>query len=160
MQSPTKALLVGVVAGLVLLSLVVSMDFVYVAPRTAVAYIVNDAGANIALIPNNNHLESQKGYFAFLNAEGDLEINFGNVAPSTTESLSDVFYIQNNLNEPVSVSITVQNPSGATLTVSSTSFTLQPGQKVPITLTLSVGSVSPGTQLTFTITITATYGND
>ncbi|MDT7873268.1 MAG: hypothetical protein RRB18_06645, partial [Sulfolobaceae archaeon] len=70
-------------AGIILLSIVVSMDFVYQAPRTAVAYVVNDNAANIALIPNDNHLQSQQGYFAFINNQGDLQINFGNVAPNS-----------------------------------------------------------------------------
>ncbi|BFI76993.1 hypothetical protein [Sulfurisphaera ohwakuensis] len=182
MQSPTKALIIGIVAGLVLLSLVVSMNFVYVAPRTAVAYVVNDNMANIALIPNNNHLQSQNGYFAFINKQGDLEINFGNIAPYSAEQLSDVFYVQNNLNQPVNVTISVDPANDTTLGVylsdppmpsppppppappapmppvtTSITFTLQPGQSVPISLILIVGQVAPGTHITFTITVTAEY---
>jgi hypothetical protein len=187
MRTETKALTLGVVAGIFLLSLVVSMDFVYFAPRTAVAYVVNDCAANIALIPNDHHLKSPCCYFAFINAQGDLEINFGKVAPNSLEILSDVFYIKNNLNQPVMVTITVDAPKCASIYVYNTSttdpaappppppppstppppppppapttisFMLGPGQEVPITLALVTANVPPGTTLSFMMYITATY---
>jgi hypothetical protein len=171
MRTETKALTLGVVAGIFLLSLVVSMDFVYFAPRTAVAYVVNDCAANIALIPNDHHLESPCGYFAFINAKGDLQINFGKVAPNSIEILSDVFYVKNNLNQPVKVTIAVDAPQCASIYAFNTSnvnpqdlpdpssltFVLGPGQEVPITLALVTANVPPGTTLTFTMFITATY---
>ncbi|MEM3951112.1 FixG Ig-like domain-containing protein, partial [Saccharolobus sp.] len=119
-----------------------------------------DGNANIALVPNNNNLQSQQGYFAQIQNNGELVINFGNVAPSSVETLTDVFYIVNNLNEPVSVTITVEgNTNNYGISVTPYSFTLQPGQanEVPISITLNVGGASPNTQLSFTITITANY---
>lgn len=170
MRTETKALTLGVIAGIFLLSLVVSMDFVYFAPRTAVAYVVNDCAANIALIPNDHHLKSPCGYFAFINAQGDLQINFGKVAPNSVEILSDVFYVKNNLNEPVRVTIMPDAPKCASIYVFNTSnvnpkampdpplsLVLGPGKEIPITLVLVIHKVPPGTSLTFTIYVTATY---
>jgi hypothetical protein len=167
MRGEVKALALGIMAGIILLSIVVSMDFVYQAPRTAVAYVVNDNAANIALIPNDNHLQSQQGYFAFINNQGDLQINFGNVAPNSLETLSDVFYVKNNLNQPVTVIITTPAAGNSAyyLKVSVHSqppshtiqFTLKPGQQVPISLELYVGNVAPGTQILITITVAAGY---
>jgi len=174
MRGEVKALALGIMAGIILLSIVVSMDFVYQAPRTAVAYVVNDNAANIALIPNDHNLQSPRGYFAFINKQGDLQINFGNVAPNSVEILSDVFYVKNNLNQPVTVTITIDaensmyylkayvkdppssspSPMPPSYTIT---FTLGPGQESPISLELYVGNVAPGTQIQFTITVTATY---
>jgi hypothetical protein len=187
MRGEVKALALGIMAGIILLSIVVSMDFVYQAPRTAVAYVVNDNAANIALIPNDNHLKSPQGYFASIN-NGDLQINFGNVAPNSWEILSDVFYVENNLNQPVTVTITIYpensmynltayvndppsppppamppspmaSPPPPAMPPSpyTIQFTLGPGQEYPISLELYVGNVAPGTQIQFTMTVTATY---
>ncbi|WP_236752738.1 hypothetical protein [Acidianus sp. HS-5] len=186
MRTETKALTLGVVAGIFLLSLVVSMDFVYFAPRTAVAYVVNDCAANIALIPNDHSLQSQTGPFAYINSQGDLQINFGKVAPNSLEILSDVFFIKNNLNKPVTITLTVDAPKCASIYVYNTSvddppappppppattptppppppapttitFQLGPGAEVPITLTIVTANVPPGTTLSFMMYVTATY---
>ncbi|BCU69726.1 hypothetical protein [Stygiolobus caldivivus] len=181
MRGEIKALGLGIMAGIILLSLIVSMDFVYVAPRTAVAYVTTDNLANIALIPNDNHLQSPQGYFAFINKQGNLQINFGNVAPNSAEELSDVFYIRNNLNQPVQITITITpgDPSTyymvAYTNVSSDpppmppppppppspppspSITLPPGGTIAVSLVLVTGPVPPGTTLAFTITVTAAY---
>ena len=172
MQGSLKHILLGVAVGLVLLSLVVSMDFVYYAPRVAVATVVYDNMANIALIPNDNHLQGPAGYFAYIGKDGDLHINFGYVAPNTVEVLSDVFYIKNNLNQPVTITVDPKphadftvyvsyspnvNPSDLKGLSTDPTITLGPGQEVAVTLILFVGQVPPGTQIVFPIYVLATY---
>ncbi|BFI76996.1 hypothetical protein [Sulfurisphaera ohwakuensis] len=55
MKTATKALIIGIIAGLVLLSLIVSLQFQYINNRPAVATVVADPNVNIAFMPNNAH---------------------------------------------------------------------------------------------------------
>lgn len=165
MRGEVKALALGIMAGIILLSIVVSMDFSYQTSTTAVAYVVNASEANIALIPNNISLQSPQGYFAFINQQGELQINFGNVAPNSIETLYNVFYVKNNLNQSVTVIISTPSPGNYNLQAftntqsasNSIQFTLGPGQQVPISLVLNVGNVTPGADLSMTIQVSATY---
>ncbi|BAB66628.1 hypothetical protein [Sulfurisphaera tokodaii] len=166
MQNTTKALIIGTVLGILLISFVASMTFYYTTqPRDVDATVVGDASANIALIANDTAIgySSTGSPFVTYNSQGDLVINFGNVATNANETLKYLFDVKNNLNVTVSVTVTIPSPtiSGNSLYiftpsggVSTYSFTLAPGAEMPISLELLTG----GTQgsVSFSIVVEAT----
>ncbi|QXJ31006.1 DUF1102 domain-containing protein [Saccharolobus shibatae] len=173
MQNPTKALMVGIIAGILLISFVASLTFNYTATRNVSAMIVNDDSANIALVPNDNNLKYTTAGASpqpFVEeVSGNLEVQFGNVAPNSNEILDNAFYVVNNLNTPVTVTITASSTSnGATLYLhspdqtqksywsSTITFTLAAGAEEAISLELITSSSStPGSGASFTITVQA-----
>ncbi len=101
--------IVGLLLGVLMLSLVFSQTFTYSVSRTFTVEVVKDPNADIAIIPAI-YLGTDKGYVVDgLNGSGDFEFNF-TAAPATITNFTPAFYLANNLNQTVSVeiSLTVQ----------------------------------------------------
>ncbi|QGA53738.1 hypothetical protein GFS03_03590 [Sulfolobus sp. E5-1-F] len=166
MQHTTKALIIGIVAGILLISMVASLTFQYTAARDVNATVVADPSANINLVANDTaHGWSSTGIpFVNYNSSGDLQINFGDVATYANETLLYAFDVSNDLNTTATITITVMPvsvPSGTNLYILTPSgpstsymFTLAAGHSQSISLRLATG----GTQghAKFLIIVTAT----
>ncbi|BFH74816.1 hypothetical protein SJAV_27600 [Sulfurisphaera javensis] len=167
MQKSTKALLFGVTVGILLISMVASLTFYYTATRDIAFTIVADNMANVALVANDSALGSYANVpFVSYNGSGDLEINGLNVALNANETLKDVFYITNNLNQSITVTVTVKEPTAGEVYVqestgafsTSATFTLAPGASQAITIEILTYGVSAGVSPeTAYITIQAVY---
>ncbi|MCY0849749.1 hypothetical protein [Sulfuracidifex metallicus] len=174
--------IVGIVLGVALLGLVFSSAvFTYTATRSFTVTVVNDNQADIALTPNPSNLGTSAGAFVSIQQpNGNLEINFGDVAANAAVIYNGAFTITNNLNQPVEVTITIMpgssSPSGALQvyandpppppppappappqTPPSITFTLDPGVSMPITVLLNTYGINNLGPLSYTLNITATY---
>ncbi|QIW24441.1 hypothetical protein EWF20_09940 [Sulfolobus sp. S-194] len=171
MQSPTKALIVGIIAGILLISFVASLTFVYTATRDVNATVVGDASANIALIANDSAIgySSTGNPFVSYNRAGDLQINFGNVATNAQEILKYVFDVENNLNQTVQVTITITTssaPSGTQVYIltpqgpsTTYTFTLGAGAEQAISLELMTGNTQGNAYFQMTVTAEVPYSS-
>ncbi|WP_229768270.1 hypothetical protein, partial [Sulfodiicoccus acidiphilus] len=162
------------VVGALLLGLVFSTTpfFTYQDTRLASVTITADPAGPLSLVPNNDNLgySAQNDAYVTLNNSGDLAINLNDVQTNAMLKLDPAFYVDDNLNQTVTVTITVSGPYNANgMPVSSTAkllvngsttltFTLSPSEhEVPVYLTLTTYGTSPGTFLDFHITFTETY---
>ncbi|QXJ34030.1 hypothetical protein [Saccharolobus shibatae] len=165
MQTTTKALITGIVAGILLISMVASLTFQYTAGRDANAIVVADPSANINLVANDtaHGWSSTSIPFVNYNTSGDLQINFGAVATHANETLLYAFDVSNDLNTTATITITVMPvsvPSGTHLYIltptpsTSYTFTLAAGHSQPISLKLVTGGTQGSAK--FLIIVTAT----
>jgi hypothetical protein len=162
----------AILVGAILLGLVFStMPFLtYQDTRIVSVSITNDASGPLSLIPVHNMVGYGKGSpsnaYAYYNSSGDLTINFHDVQTNAILSLTPAFYVDDNLNQTINVTMTV-TPVGMTnakLLVNGTaaphtfSFLLRPSEgEVPVYLTLETFGTLPGQTATFDISFTAVY---
>lgn len=151
-----KALIAAIVSGIILLGIGIAFSqayFSYSDTRIVSINVVADPYADIALIPNNDNLGYSTSNTPFVTVTNNvLTITFGNVAPNTTVTLGNIFYVKNNLNTTVTVTITT---SSSYLMASPYHFTLAPGQEEGISLTLMVPYGASLGAASFQITVTA-----
>ncbi|MCG3110155.1 hypothetical protein L3N51_02452 [Metallosphaera sp. J1] len=111
--------IIGLLLGVLMLSLVFSQTFTYSVSRTFTVEVVKDPNADIAIIPGI-YLSTEKGYVVDgLNGSGDFEFNF-TAAPATITNFTPAFYLQNNLNQTVSVEISLTTQPDVIVSVSAT----------------------------------------
>jgi hypothetical protein len=165
----------AILVGAILLGLVFStMPFLtYQDTRIVSVSITNDASGPLSLIPNNDNLgysSEQKDPYIFYNNSGDLKIELNSVQTNSNLTLSPAFYVDDNLNQTVKVTITVVGPlttqggssseSAVLLVNGSTTltFTLSPSEgEVPVYLTLLTYGTGPGETVEFQLHFTEVY---
>ena len=164
----------AILVGAILLGLVFStMPFLtYQDTRIVSVSITNDASGPLSLIPVQNMvgygIGSSSNAYAYYNSSGDLTINFHDVQTNAILNLTPAFYVDDNLNQTINVTMTV-TPVGMTnanakLLVNGIaaphtfSFLLKPSEgEVPVYLTLETFGTQPNQTATFDITFTAVY---
>ncbi|BBD72196.1 hypothetical protein HS1genome_0585 [Sulfodiicoccus acidiphilus] len=169
-----RAAIYAIVVGALLLGLVFSTTpfFTYQDTRLASVTITADPAGPLSLVPNDHYLGYGSGpsasAYVYLNASGDLTINLNKVQTNAMMTISPAFFVDDNLNQTVTVTMTVTEVSGPTsiqLLVNGTAiphtftFTLSPSEgEVPVYLTLETYGTMPGQSAVFHISFTETYG--
>ncbi|QPG51181.1 hypothetical protein HFC64_16330 [Saccharolobus solfataricus] len=163
-----KAPIIGLILGVIMLGLVFSSTvFTYTAARSFTVLVETDPSAEIALTPNNQNLgwinDNDAQPFIYLNGNGDLAINFHDVATNAMVTFYNAFKVTNYLNQTVSLTISSNNPhvmlqygntQGQTITIN-----LAAGVSSNyITVILNTNGLSPQS-LNAVITVTATYSS-
>jgi hypothetical protein len=165
----------AILVGAILLGLVFStMPFLtYQDTRIVSVSITNDASGPLSLIPNNDNLgysSQQNDPYIFYNHNGDLQIQLNSVQTNSNLTLSPAFFVDDNLNQTVKVTITVVGPlttqggssrEPAVLLVNGSTtlaFTLSPSEgEVPVYLTLLTYGTTPGETVEFQLHFTEVY---
>jgi|GEM_PF-1197093 len=166
----------AILVGAILLGLVFStMPFLtYQDTRIVSVSITNDASGPLSLIPNNDNLgysSEENDPYIFYNHSGDLQIQLNSVQTNSKLTLSPAFFVDDNLNQTVKVTITVVGPLTTQGTPSSSepavllvngsttyTFTLRPSEgEVPVYLTLLTYGTTPGETVEFQLHFTEVY---
>jgi hypothetical protein len=165
----------AILVGAILLGLVFStMPFLtYQDTRIVSVSITNDASGPLSLIPNNDNLgysSQENDPYIFYNHSGDLQIQLNSVQTNSKLTLSPAFFVDDNLNQTVKVTITVvgplttqgtRSPEPAVLLVNGSTtltFTLSPSEgEVPVYLTLLTYGTTPGETVEFQLHFTEVY---
>jgi len=162
----------AILVGAILLGLVFStMPFLtYQDTRIVSVSITNDASGPLSLIPVQNTVgygSVSPNAYVYYNSSGDLTINFHEVQTNAILNLTPAFYVDDNLNQTLNVTMRVTQVGGTTnamLLVNGTpapltfSFLLSPSEgEVPVYLTLETFGTQPNQTATFDISFTAVY---
>jgi len=132
--------------------------------------ITNDASGPLSLIPVQNMVGYGSGSssyaYAYYNSSGDLTINFHEVQTNAILNLTPAFYVDDNLNQTINVTVQLSEVSSdgfVNLLINGSSFhtfsfLLSPSEgEVPVYLTLETFGTQPGQTATFDISFTAVY---
>jgi hypothetical protein len=162
----------AILVGAILLGLVFStMPFLtYQDTRIVSVSITNDASGPLSLIPVQNTVGygsgSSSNAYVYYNTSGDLTINFHDVQTNAILNLTPAFYVDDNLNQTLNVTVQLSEVSSdgfVNLLINGSSFhtfsfLLSPSEgEVPVYLTLETFGTHPNSGAIIFITFTATY---